>query len=96
MHQLENYCLVRQTTPDYSVNYKNGEVSEGVPLIWAPEKIFIDNKYLGCFTGKKLYLINFNVINVKMVIPISGFKSQFDQYPNRIESNENEIEMKIC
>ena len=42
----------------YTVNFKNGEVSEEVPLIWKPNNIFIDNKYLVCFTGKKLYLIN--------------------------------------
>ena len=41
-----------------SINFKNGEVSEKVPLIWRPDNIFIDNKYLGCFSGKKLYLIN--------------------------------------
>ena len=47
-------------SPDnYStVNFNDGKVSEGVPLIWAPDNIFIDNKSLGCFTGKKLYLIN--------------------------------------
>ena len=41
-----------------SVNLQNGELSEGVPLIWRPDNIFINNKSLGCFTGKKLYLIN--------------------------------------
>ena len=42
----------------YTVNFTDGNVSEGVPLIWKPNNIFIDNKSLGCFSGKKLYLIN--------------------------------------
>jgi outer membrane protein assembly factor BamB len=41
-----------------SINFQNGEVSEKVPLIWKPDNIFIDKKYLGCFAEKKLYLIN--------------------------------------
>ncbi len=41
-----------------TVNLKDGKVSEKVPFIWMPNNIFIDEKYLGCFTGKKLYLIN--------------------------------------
>ena len=47
-------------SPDYysTVNFKDGEVSVEVPFIWEPNNIFIDDKYLGCFTGKKLYLIN--------------------------------------
>ena len=42
----------------YTVNFQDGRVSEKVPFIWAPENIFIDNKYLSCFTRKKLYLIH--------------------------------------
>ena len=47
-------------SPDnYSaVNFQDGKVSEKVPFIWRPNNIFIDDKYLGCFAGKKLYLIN--------------------------------------
>ena len=47
-------------SPDnYSaVNFQDGKVSEKVPFIWMPNNIFIDDNYLGCFTGKKLYLIN--------------------------------------
>ena len=47
-------------SPDYysTVNFKDGEVSVEVPFIWEPNNIFIDDKYLGCFAGKKLYLIN--------------------------------------
>jgi outer membrane protein assembly factor BamB len=41
-----------------TVNFQNGEMKEEVPLIWRADNIFINNKSLGCFTGKKLYLIN--------------------------------------
>ena len=42
----------------FSVNFNDGTVSNEAPLIWKPENVFIDNKHLGCFTGKNLYLIN--------------------------------------
>ena len=41
-----------------AVDFYHGNILNTYNLIWEPENIVVDKKYLGCFNDRKLYLLN--------------------------------------
>ena len=41
-----------------AVDFYNGDILNTYNLIWEPENIVVDKKYLGCFNDRKLYFLN--------------------------------------
>ena len=41
-----------------AVDFYHGSILNTYNLIWEPEIIVVDKKYLGCFNDRKLYLLN--------------------------------------
>jgi hypothetical protein len=41
-----------------AVEYYSGNILNTYNLIWQPESIVVDKKYLGCLNDRKLYFLN--------------------------------------
>jgi hypothetical protein len=41
-----------------AVDFYQGNILNTYNLIWEPENIVVDKKYLGCFNDRKLYFLN--------------------------------------
>ena len=41
-----------------AVEFYKGDVLNTYNLIWRPESIVVDKKYLGCLNDRKLYFLN--------------------------------------
>ena len=41
-----------------AVDFYYGNILNTYNLIWEPENIVVDKKYLGCFNDRRLYLLN--------------------------------------
>ena len=41
-----------------TIDFNTGNQIDQYQLIWTPETVFVDKKYLGCVNNRKLYFLN--------------------------------------
>ena len=51
------YVLDENKSKIYLVPFNGDKINE-LPLIWQPDGIFINNKFIGCYSDRKLYLLS--------------------------------------